>query len=92
MVSLPSWEFFSQQDQGYREEVLPPSVRARVAIEQASTFGWERWVGSDGAIIGMATFGESAPLKALQTKFGFTPEAVVRVAKECVAKAAAATS
>jgi transketolase len=89
VVSLPSWELFAEQDRAYREEVLPPAVRARVAIEQASTFGWERWVGADGAIIGMSTFGESAPLKALQTKFGFTPEAVVRVAKECAAKATA---
>jgi transketolase len=89
VVSLPSWELFDEQDQAYREEVLPPSVRARVAIEQASSFGWERWVGSDGAIVAMSTFGASAPIKALQSKFGFTPEAVVGVAKECLARVAA---
>ena len=77
VVSLPSWELFDEQDKSYRDEVLPPSVRARVAIEQASSFGWDRWVGTDGAIVAMSTFGASAPIKALQTKFGFTPEAVV---------------
>ncbi len=88
VVSLPSWELFDEQDQSYRDEVLPPSIRARVAIEQASSFGWDRWVGSDGAIIAMSTFGASAPIKALQTKFGFTPEAVVGVARECLARVA----
>jgi transketolase len=82
VVSLPSWELFDQQDVAYREQVLPPAVRARVVVEQAATFGWERYAGCDGAIIGMHTFGHSAPLKALLTKFGFTPDAVVRVAKE----------
>jgi transketolase len=81
VVSLPSWELFAQQDAAYRDEVLPPGVRARVAIEQASTFGWERFVGYDGAVVAMSTFGASAPLKALQTKFGFTPEAVAATAK-----------
>jgi len=87
VVSMPSWELFEQQDQVYRDAVLPPSVKARVAVEQGSTFGWERWVGMDGAIIGMKTFGASAPLKALLQQFGFTVEAVVAAAKAQVAKA-----
>ena len=82
VVSLPSWELFDRQDQAYRESVLPPSIAARVAVEQASGFGWERYVGSTGAVVAMSTFGASAPLKALQSKFGFTPDAVVRLAKE----------
>jgi transketolase len=81
VVSMPSWEIFERQTQEYRDSVLPPSVRARVAIEQASTFGWERYVGSAGHVIGMQTFGASAPLKALQEKFGFEPERVVASAK-----------
>lgn len=86
VVSMPSWALFDRQDAAYREAVLPASVRARVAVEQASTLGWERYVGSGGAIIGMSTFGASAPLKALQSKFGFTPEAVVARAKEQIAR------
>ncbi len=85
VVSLPSWELFDAQPIGYRDLVLPPSVTARVAIEQASTFGWERYVGAGGDVIGMDTFGASAPLKHLQTKFGFTPEAVAGAAKARVA-------
>jgi transketolase len=81
VVSMPSWELFDRQDRAYRDAVLPPAVTARVAIEQASSFGWDRWVGSTGAIIAMSTFGASAPLKALQTKFGFTPAAVVAAAR-----------
>lgn len=87
VVSMPSWELFEQQDQAYRDAVLPPSVKGRVAIEQGSTFGWERWVGMDGAIIGMKTFGASAPLKALLKQFGFTVEAVVAAAKAQIAMA-----
>jgi transketolase len=82
VVSMPSWELFDRQDQAYRDAVLPPSVTARVAVEQASSFGWHRWVGATGAIIGMSTFGASAPLKALQTKFGFTPESIVAAAHD----------
>jgi transketolase len=82
VVSMPSWELFERQPKEYRESVLPPHVLARVAIEQASTFGWERYVGFSGAIVGMSTFGASAPLKELQTKFGFTPERIVEVAHE----------
>jgi transketolase len=81
VVSMPSWELFEQQPKDYRDSVLPPSVIARVAIEQASTFGWERYVGLNGAIVGMSTFGASAPLKELQTKFGFTPDKIVEAAK-----------
>jgi transketolase len=86
VVSLPSWELFAQQSKEYQESVLPPSVTARVAIEQASAFGWERYVGHEGAIIAMSTFGESAPLKALQSHFGFTPEAVAQTARDQVAR------
>ncbi|MGI5242196.1 transketolase [Dactylosporangium sp. CA-139066] len=85
VVSMPCWELFDRQPREYRDEVLPPSVRARVAIEQASTLGWERYVGDSGAIVGMHTFGASAPLKQLLSKFGFTPERVTQVAREQVA-------
>ena len=83
---MPSWDMFEQQPQAYRDSVLPPAITARVAIEQASTFGWERYVGSRGKVIGMETFGASAPLKALQQKFGFEPERVVAVAKEVLGR------
>jgi transketolase len=86
VVSMPSWEIFDQQTTEYRDSVLPPSVKARVAVEQASTFGWERYVGSSGRIVGMKTFGASAPLKALQKKFGFEPEGVTASAKELLGK------
>jgi transketolase len=86
VVSMPSWDIFEQQTQEYRDSVLPPAVKARVAIEQASTFGWERYVGDSGHVIGMKTFGASAPLKALQQKFGFEPERVVASAKELLGK------
>jgi transketolase len=82
VVSMPSWEIFDHQTQEYRDSVLPPTVKARVAVEQASTFGWERYVGTSGHVIGMKTFGASAPLKELQRKFGFEPDRVVAVAKE----------
>jgi transketolase len=81
VVSMPSWEIFEQEPQVYRDSVLPPEVKARVAIEQASAFGWERYVGKGGLVIGMHTFGASAPLKALQQEFGFTVENVVVAAK-----------
>ncbi|MBV9084229.1 MAG: transketolase, partial [Acidobacteriaceae bacterium] len=82
VVSMPSWEIFECQTQEYRDSVLPPKMTARVAVEQASTFGWERYVGLSGRIIGMKTFGASAPLKELQRKFGFEPDRVVTVVKE----------
>jgi len=90
VVSMPSWEIFEQYCDGhpeYREQVLPESVTARVSVEQASTFGWARYVGSRGHSIGMDTFGASAPLKELQRKFGFSPESIVVAAKEQIAKA-----
>ena len=86
VVSMPSWEIFENQTRKYRNAVLPPDVAARVAIEQASTFGWERYVGASGRIIGMETFGASAPLKALQKKFGFEPDRVVLAAKELLGR------
>ena len=86
VVSMPSWDIFEHQTQEYRDRVLPPSVTARVAVEQASTFGWERYVGTKGRVIGMKTFGASAPLKELQKKFGFEPERLVAVAKELLGK------
>ena len=80
VVSMPSWELFEKQDQAYRDQVLPPHIRARVSVEQGSVIGWDRYAGSSGAIIGMHTFGASAPLKDLLTKFGFTPEKVLQAA------------
>lgn len=85
VVSMPCWELFDRQPKEYRDSVIPPGVRARVAIEQAATLGWDRYVGDGGAVVGMHTFGASAPLKMLLTKFGFTPEKVTQVARECVA-------
>ena len=81
VVSMPSWDIFDHQTREYRDSVLPPRVTARLAIEQASTFGWERYVGTSGRVIGMKTFGASAPLRELQRKFGFEPDRVVAVAK-----------
>jgi len=81
VVSMPCWDLFEQQPADYRDRVLPPSVTARIAIEQASTFGWERYVGSHGRIIGMHTFGASAPFKELDRHFGFEPENVIVAAK-----------
>jgi transketolase len=90
VVSMPSWEIFEhycRDNPEYREQVLPAAVTARVSMEQAATFGWARYVGMDGATIGMHTFGASAPLKELQKKFGFTPDAVVAAAREQLRKA-----
>jgi transketolase len=86
VVSMPSWEIFDHQTEEYRDSVLPPGVKARLAVEQASTFGWERYVGPSGRIIGMKTFGASAPLKELQRKFGFEPDQVVAAAKELLGR------
>ncbi len=86
VVSMPSWEIFDHQSKEYRESVLPTKVTARISVEQASTFGWERYVGSSGRMIGMNTFGASAPLKELQRKFGFEPGRVVEVARELLGK------
>ena len=85
VVSLPCWELFDRQEDAYRDEVLPPSVTARVSIEEASTLGWDRYVGPEGAKIGMHTFGTSAPLKDVQTKFGFTPDRIAEAARGLLA-------
>jgi transketolase len=85
-VSMPSWDIFEHQPKEYRDSVLPPAVKARLVIEQASTFGWERYVGDAGRVIGMKTFGASAPLKELQKRFGFEPERVVATAKELLGR------
>jgi transketolase len=92
VVSMPSWDIFEHQPQAYRDSVLPPGVAARVAIEQGSVLGWDRYVGAAGEVIGMKTFGASAPLKELQRKFGFEPERVVAVAKEVLGRVKAAES
>ncbi len=86
VVSMPSWDIFEQQTQEYQDSVLPPGVIARVAVEQASTFGWERYIGKRGRMIGMKTFGASAPLKELQKKFGFEPDQIVAAAKQLLTK------
>jgi transketolase len=86
VVSMPSWDIFEQQAPQYQDSVLPPAVTARVAVEQASTLGWERYVGRSGRVIGMKTFGASAPLKELQRKFGFEPERITEIAKELLGK------
>ncbi len=82
VVSMPSWDVFEKQSQEYRNSVLPPELTARIAIEQGSTIGWERYVGACGLVIGMQTFGASAPLKELQKKFGFEPDRVAAAAKK----------
>jgi transketolase len=86
VVSMPSWDIFEQQPQSYRDEVLLPTVKARLAVEQGSVLGWDRYVGPAGRVIGMKTFGASAPLKELQRKFGFEPERVVSVAMELLGR------
>jgi len=82
VISMPSWKLFEDQDEAYRESVLPSHIKARVSVEQAARFGWERYVGIDGARVGMRTFGESAPLQKLIKKFGFTVDSVVAAAIE----------
>jgi len=89
VVSMPSWELFERQPRSYRESVLPPDVAARVAVEQATPFGWSRWVGEGGTVIGMTSFGASAPFGELQKKFGFTVENVVQAAKKQLSLATA---
>ena len=86
VVSMPSWQLFEHQPQDYRDNVIPPTVTARVCVEQASTFGWARYAGLTGEVIAMKTFGASAPLKELQKKFGFTTDNVVAAAKQQVQK------
>ncbi len=89
VVSMTCTELFDRQPQQYRDEVLPPSVKARVAVEEGSTLGWDRYVGDGGAVVGMHTFGASAPLKQLLTKFGFTPDRVAELARDRIAAARA---
>ena len=81
VVSMPCWEIFARQSESYRDSVLPPDVTARVSVEQATAFGWARWVGDKGVSIAMSSYGASAPMADLQKKFGFTVEAVVQAAK-----------
>ena len=82
VVSMPSWELFEQQDQAYRDRILPPDIAARVSVEMGSVIGWDRYVGGTGAKVGMHTFGSSAPLKDLLAKFGFTAEKVLAAARD----------
>ena len=82
VVSMPSWDIFEHQPQSYRESVLPAEIKARIAVEQGSALGWDRYVGTAGRVIGMETFGASAPLKELQRRFGFEPERIVDLARE----------
>jgi transketolase len=84
VVSMPCWELFAEQDQGYRDQVLPPAVRARLAVEAAATFGWERWVGTDGEVVGVDHFGASAPGATVLEKLGFTPDNVAGRARDLV--------
>jgi len=86
VVSMPSTDIFDAQDEAYKKSVLPPDVKARVSVEAASVFGWERYVGDFGAIVGMTTFGGSAPAKDLFKKFGFTIDHVIEVAKKVLTK------
>jgi transketolase len=86
VVSMPSWDIFERQPQSYREEVLPAAMMARIAVEQGSVLGWDRYVGPRGRVIGMKTFGASAPLKELDRDFGFEPERVVAVAMELLGR------
>jgi transketolase len=92
VVSLPCWEIFEKQDRSYRDEVLPPDVLARVAIEEGAQLGWEKYVGREGAIMGMTTFGQSAPFADVEAEFGFTVDNVTEVAREVAEKAAAGST
>ena len=89
LVSMPSWELFAAQPESYRAAVLPPGIAARLAVEAASPLGWERFVGLDGAVLGMDGFGASAPAEELAHHFGFTPERVASLAREIWARSAA---
>jgi len=91
VVSMPSWDIFELQDDAYKDAVLPPEIDARVAVEQAATLGWDRYVGRSGETIAMHTFGASAPMRDLQGKFGFTPDRVHEAAKRQIARTVAAS-
>ena len=84
VVSMPSWEVFGKQDAEYQESVLPKEIRTRVAVEAAGTFGWERWTGADGVVIGMRTFGESGPAAEVFEKFGITAKTVAETVRTLV--------
>jgi transketolase len=86
VVSMPSWELFERQDERYRDTVLPPHIEARVAVEMGSVIGWDRYAGCHGAILGMRSFGASAPIKDLLQKFGFVADKVVQAAESQIAK------
>ena len=86
VISMPSWNLFEHQSEDYKAKVLPPEVKARIAVEQASPFGWSRYVGPTGTVIGMRRFGASAPIKDLQKKFGFTTESVVAATRKAIGK------
>ena len=86
VVSMPSWAIFEKQSEEYKQQVFPREVKARVAVEQASTFGWSQYVGPQGKVIGMHTFGSSAPLKDVLKKFGFSPDKVVETARAAIAE------
>ena len=86
VVSMPAWELFDEQDREYQDSVLPPSVTARLTVEEASPIGWERYAGRDGVVLGMRTFGMSAPMKIVADHFGFTPDHVATAAKEVLAR------
>ena len=86
VVSMPCWELFDDQEPAYRDHVLPPDIKARVSVEQASTFGWSKFVGDHGTSIGMRTFGASAPLKDLLVEFGFTVDRVAQAARDQLKK------
>ena len=86
VISIPSWELFESQSLEYRNSVLPPEVTARVVVEEASTFGWERYIGVQGTMIGIHSFGLSAPIEVVQRHFGFTSEHVVSAARQQVTR------
>jgi len=86
---MPCFDRFIEQDEGYRDSVLPPACRARVSVEAAATLGWERWVTDDGASVGMHGFGASGPQEALYEHFGFTPENVAKEARGVLGRLAA---
>ncbi|MCJ7623524.1 MAG: transketolase, partial [Anaerolineaceae bacterium] len=86
IISFPSWELFNQQDEDYKNQVLPPEIGIRLAVEAGVTQGWEKWVGSKGDIIGIDKFGASAPGKILMSNYGFTIENIVMKAKKLLSK------
>jgi transketolase len=91
VVTLPSWKLFDRQPPGYRDEVLPPTVRVRVAVEAGIRLGWEHYVGLDGEIVGLSSFGASAPGSVLLTQFGITPAAVRAAARSVLSRVATRT-